>query len=458
MEVKTYGITQVKDAYHQLTAVIIEYPSAVKTPEKEVYAIRDYDTWDLREDFNRRPFSDMEISCVYTNDRPAVKKDKLSIPGRFVVVELKAIKGAVQEDGILKPPSSGGICTWRKQGDRHDWRRKDFSKLALIQLETVYLENGQNVKSCILPELEWSHITNLELDDAVCQDFLLSTGHSLHCEYWLPKDYEKETVNYPLIINISGGGGQYSSEQQHDPTGGHVSRDRGAVAWLGAKEKVLIFSPQLNRDDQTSPDEIMEAVYSFIEKHRVDTERIIGIGSSLGTIKFSQILNNPEYAKLFTTYIQCNGDFRSAQCMFTCDERRMEEKYGYNCLEDYLNKDIWIEKDNYFNTPEFAEAAASLEGVVNNNVAVWVWHGVNDEVAPTSRGVSAYLMLQEAYRRHGYSEAAINKMVKLTLIQTEEYHNMGIFSYHQASKIAVSHQELLDWALEQKKSDLSRLK
>lgn len=457
MGVKTFGVTQVKDAYHQLTAVIIEYPGIVKTPAKGTYAVRDYDTWNFREVFNRRTFSDMGISSVYTNDKPAVREDKASFPGNYVVVELETIKGAVLEEGILKPPSTGGICTWRKQEDRHDWRRKDFSRLALVQLKTVYLENGETVKAGFLPALEWNHITNVELDDAVCEDILLSTGHRLHCEYWLPEGYEEETSNYPLVINISGGGGQYSSEQKDDPTGGHVSRDRGAVSWLGAEKKVLVFSPQLNRDDQTTPDEIMEAVIGFIETHRADQERIIGIGSSLGTIKFSEILNNPEYAKLFTVYIQCNGDFRSARCMFTCDEGRLEEKFGYHCLEDYLNKDLWIEKENYFNTPEYARAEASLKGVIDNKVAVWVWHGVNDEVAPTSRGVSTYLMLREAYRRRGYSEEVVNKLVKLTLIQTEEYHDMGIFCYHQASKIAVSHKELLNWALDMRKSELHRL-
>lgn len=42
--VKTYGVSKVCDAYHQLIALIAEYPKDVVAPSPEDYSVIDYDT------------------------------------------------------------------------------------------------------------------------------------------------------------------------------------------------------------------------------------------------------------------------------------------------------------------------------------------------------------------------------------------------------------------------------
>ena len=42
--VKTYGVSKVCNAYHQLIALIVEYPEKVETPSVDAYSVIDYDT------------------------------------------------------------------------------------------------------------------------------------------------------------------------------------------------------------------------------------------------------------------------------------------------------------------------------------------------------------------------------------------------------------------------------
>ena len=90
--VKTYGVSKVCNAYHQLIALIVEYPEKVETPSVDAYSVIDYDTVEYREAFNVRDQSEAPIVAVYTNDKPEVRENRQSVPGRFVVVELAEIK------------------------------------------------------------------------------------------------------------------------------------------------------------------------------------------------------------------------------------------------------------------------------------------------------------------------------------------------------------------------------
>lgn len=449
--VKTYGVSKVCDAYHQLIALIAEYPEDVVAPTPEDYSVIDYDTAEYREAFNVCEFSEAPITAVYTNDKPQMRANKVSVPGKYVVIELAVIKGAVEEDGIFKPTTIAGNCTWRRTTqagtDGADWRRKDFSKLIVTQKNNVLNAKGDVVSAAgVLPALQYEDLTNLELDDFVSKYFQLSNGNEMYYSYYLPDDYDP-AKKYPMVVSLTGGGGSYRIQPNGDPTGGHISRDRAAVAWLTCGEDVIVLSPQQSNDPyKTTGDDVMEIVYYFLENYAVDPDRVTCIGSSAGGLTWSNILTNPEYAKVFAAYASCNTHFNGAQTMYKAeyDVKRMEDTFGFDRYEDYLNPEMELDESEYYE-----EAKKALAAVVDNGVKVWVWHGYNDETSPVTRGISTYRILRKIYEEKGLSEEEIDELVKLMLIDTQEFHDLGILSYHMASKVAVSHPEFLDWMLAQ---------
>lgn len=453
--VKTYGVSKVCNAYHQLIALIVEYPEKVETPSVDAYSVIDYDTVEYREAFNVRDQSEAPIVAVYTNDKPEVRENRQSVPGRFVVVELAEIKGTVEEDGVLKPTTIAGNCTWRRTTeagtDGADWKRQDFSKLVFKQKEDVKNAAGEVVSPAgVLPTLLFEDLVNLEVDEFVSDFFTLSNGNQMYYSYWLPKNYD-ENRQYPMVVSLTGGGGTYRIQPNGDPRGAHITRDRGAMAWLSAKEDVIVLSPQQCNDPfKSTGDDVMEIVNYFICHYSIDPDRVTCIGSSAGGLTWSNILTKPEYAKVFAAYVPCNTHFNGAQTMYKEEYNvtRMEEAYGFNSYEDYLNPEMEMDDSEYYE-----EAKQALKALVDNKINVWIWHGYNDETASCGKGVSMYRILRRIYQEEGLSEDEINDLVKLTLIDTERFHEMGILSYHMASKVAVSDSDFIDWMLAQTRAD-----
>lgn len=452
---KTIGITKVCDAYHQLVAVAVEYNAEVQSPSADAYSVVDYDTAGFRDVYDQRPFSEAKVTAVYTNDRPEMRENRDSVAGKYVLIELDKIHGAVEEDGIMKPATNAGVCTWRRTTeagtDGADWRRQDFSKLVVTQKADVLGTDGKVVsKAGTLPSMKYEELVNLELDEFVSGYFTLSNGNQMYYSYHLPENYDP-AKKYPLVVSLTGGGGSYRVQPNGDPTGGHISRDRGAVAWLSAEEDVLVLSPQQsNAPYKSNGDDVMEIVYDFMKKYSVDTNRVYAIGSSAGGLTFSSILTNPEYAKVFAAYAPCNTHFNGAQTMYKAeyDVPKMEEKFGFKSYEDFLNPELELDDSEYYEAAKQAFAA-----VVDNRINVYVWHGYNDQTAPADRGVSSYRILRRIYKEQGLSEEEIDKLVKLYLIDTAEFHDMGILSYHMASKVAVAHPEFIQWMLAQTRAD-----
>ncbi len=451
--VGTKGFTKVCDAYHQIVAVAVEYEKEVAAPEIGAYTVIDYDTAEFREAFNRRDQSEAPVIAVYTNDAPEMREDKESVPGKYVIIELAPIAGAVEEDGIMKPAYNAGVCTWRRKTeageDGADWRRQDFSKFVITQTEDVLGTDGEVVSAAgTLPTLQYDELTNLQVDDFECAYFDLSNGNQMYYCYYLPEDYD-ESKAYPMVVSLTGGGGSYREQPNGDPLGGHLTRDRGAIAWTEADEDVIVLTPQQsNSPYKSTGDDVMEIVYYFLENYSVDPDRVYCIGSSAGGLTWSNVLANPEYASVFAAYAPCNTHFNGAQTMYKeeYDVKRMEETWGFSSYEDYLNPEIEKPEEEYYEA-----AKEALKAVVDNRIPVYVWHGFNDETAPCGRGVTTYRLLRRIYEEEGLSEEEIDDLVKIYLIPTQEFHDMGILSYHMASKVAVAHPEFIEWMLSQHK-------
>ena len=209
-------------------------------------------------------------------------------------------------------------------------------------------------------------------------------------------------------------------------------------------------------------DRICDLVQRFLDQYPIDRQRVYCIGSSFGTMSWSTALTQDKYAKLFTAYIQCNGHFNGAVSMFKeeYDVRRAEALLAplTNNFTDFSNPELRKHGDGFFDSEEFQEMAKALKAVVDNRVHMDIWHAVNDQVAPVDRGITTYLVLQEIYRREGLSQEAIDGLLQLHLIPTQRCHDLGIFSYHQASKVAVAELKDLQHTLSLRKDDLMAIR
>lgn len=449
------GFTQVCTAYHQLVAVAVEYSENVQAPAADAYTVIDYATAQFRDAFNIRPSSQAPVTAVYTNSVPEQREDKTSVEGRYVIIELAVIEGAVEEDGVFKPAYNAGVCTWRQTTeagtDGADWRRTDFSKLIITQNVDVVNAQGKVVSAAgTLPTLQYDELVNYGLDEFKGEFYKLSSGNELYYSYYIPEDYDASHA-YPLVVSLTGGGGTYRIQANGDPRGGHISRDGGAVAWLDASEDVIILSPQECSDPfKNTSDDIMEVVNYFLETYSIDLDRVYAIGSSKGGLTWSKILAKPEYAAKFAAYAPCNTNWTGFNTMFKpeYDVKRTEEVHGFNSYEDFMNPELWLDES------EWVESARTvLQAAMDNRINVYVWHAYNDETAPVGRGISTYYALQRFYAEEGLSQAEIDELVKIYLISTEECHDLGVLSGHMASKVAVSHSEFIEWMLAQTRAD-----
>ena len=456
------GIAKIENAYHQLRWLILDYGAPVQIPGPEAYLVRDYATAAFRETFNQYPYSDARIVAAYTSDTPSVRDDRTSVPGQYVVLELAVIAGAVLENGIWKPPFNAGVCTWRQAGDGKDWRRMDFSDLLIAQVLPVTMADGTVVEPGPAGTLDAGDVTTLEVQ-AFTEGYVdFWGGKPLYAAWHLPQGWEHSTGRYPLLVSISGGGGMRVEENGHDRAGGHLTRDRAAAAWLDAGEPVFILTPQIGQEDRAdlpeTMDRICDLVARFMDKYPIDPDRVYCIGSSYGTLSWSTALSQDRYARRFTAYIQCNGHFNGAASLFLeqYDVRQAEALLGplTKDFTDFSDPALRKHGAAFFQSDEYREMRQALQAVVDNRVFVDIFHAANDEVAPVDRGITTYLLLHEMYREEGLDEAAIAKLLRLNIIPTQTYHDLGIFSYHQASKVAVSDREVLRHTLSLKKSQL----
>lgn len=449
------GVTQVMDVFHQITAVIIDYGVEVEAPGTEAYHIVDYDTADLREKTDKREYSEGVITNVYANSSPATLEDPLKAPssGRYVVVELEpahsvefVAEDAYGENCDHRPVTATGICTWRKEGDSSDWRRTDFSKFVVEQTEpvvskdqTVVFEDGQ------LPSMKYEELINIGLDEFVTTTLESSRKTPIHYSYHHPDESRKDE-KFPMMVWVTGGGGRLDFDEVGNPIsiGGNLSRERVPIAWMDMDENLIVVAVQAARDNapyHENYDEVedtAELIQYFIDHMGADPDRIYCMGSSYGTMHLSKFLQ--KHADMIAAYVQCNGHFEGAQTIYT------EE--GDKNFVDYTDASL-LNPDPESYMPEAREA---LKGVVENHIPIWVWHGVNDETAPVTRGVSTVEILKKLYTEQGLDQETIDELAKIYLIEDEEYHSYGIVERHNSSRVAVKHPEFMEWVLQQSRT------
>lgn len=454
-DVKVTGLTALYSPYQKIVALVLEYPENVVAPSVEDFSIVDYENQYYNSANERCDSTTATVTAVYTNNKPEQRADQTSVEGRYVIVELADSNELVYTDGRWNA-NYAGIANVRyaegaKEGvtTTNSMVRPDWNNYVVTQTADVVNAAGKVVSTAgRLPAIDPADIVDLTgATDFTTVDFTSSRGNPVYSMLYVPEDYDA-SQSYPLVVEVSGNSQRAVLGDDGQPLnpGTSVSRDTGAVGWLRVTDDVLILSvqPQVNPTDPDTYNEY-EDTYELIShirsQYNVDSDRIYAIGSSFGTFHLSGVIQR--HPDPFAAYIQCNGVFVNAEGeMLTMYNAETDVVGG-----DYTNTGAYLPESEYYE-----QYKAVMQGLVDNEMPVWIAHGVNDGSIPVTRGVSVYNMLTRLYKEAGKTQDEIDQLVHLTIYQDQDFLDKGVYNYHDALRLASADTDILTWALEQSKS------
>lgn len=449
--------------YHQLTRLFVEYSEEIVAPDMDTYQVIDFATAELKEDYECRPFDVGVITDVYTNTEAAVREDKTSVPGKFVVIEMAGTDGSYvdETEQLWKPKNITGIATWREVGKSSQYVRTDWSMFIVAQTKDVVNAEGTVVASkCILPSLPNEPVYTPEIAEAFTQQFLPAANgtHNINYNIRLPKNYD-ETKEYPVMFVQSGGGGGLNYEQQ-GPNGEllcqacDLTLDAVAIEFVRAREDLIVvaFQRWKNPPAEWEVDDVSDYIQlnEYIRaNYAVDQDRVYALGSSAGTMNTSQAISRrPD---LWNGYVQCNGSYmyldeNGETQRFTLFKDELMISYT-----GYTADQIWeISNDptNRLDQAVIDETGKTFDGVVEYRVPIYFFDGTNTQSGSSLNTSAAYLYLKERYEALGLSTEEIDELIKVAIVDDADFHKVGVCEYHASSKVAVTDGfDVIDWIL-----------
>jgi predicted peptidase len=452
--VQVSAISKVFDAYHQLTAVVVEYSENVIAPDPSGYKVIDYITPNLRDDFMRWPTSsEAPVTAVYTNNRPQMRPDRTSVNGRYVIIELEPTNHSLpaNDEGVNMLNHSAAMATMRTTDpvDQCDYLRTDWSDLVVTQTVDVKNAKGEVVApSTDLQELTNDKVKHPELNRFEQQVYVNSQGIDVHYSIYLPRTYN-EGRKFPLFYYITGNGGRLNHLQRDDDgnlvnLGGPLTRDRLALTATELSENAIVVVPQLWRnapaewENDTTQDAI-DLLENVLDQYSVDRDRVYAAGSSFGTFALSDVL--AQRADLISAYVQFNGRWTDAPSAFP------PEYQGRLTDKDIAYVDA-LPRVSTTDPAYLAQAEAVMGDVVARRIPVLVSHGVNDQTISSPSGISTYEALRALYKAEGMSDAEIDKLVMIDLYEDPAYLAMGVSERHANVPVAIKNNpQLFTWLL-----------
>jgi len=400
------------------------------------------------------------ITAIYSNSKPAMRPDKKSVGGKYVIIEIAQIKDIEPYDGEFgyHPVHNAVIATWRQLNpaagidDTCTRLRKDFSAVEIIQ--HVDVRNGGNTSIVSsagkLPTLLYEDLTNFEIDEFVHSSVTTQVHKSqARFSYYLPKGYHPHNKNkkYPMVVFVTGNSGRLEFSNgavlgdEPENIGGQLGRDRMSMRWLTEEEDVIVVAPQTSRVNvpytYDPVDEISSIIDYFLAEYNVNPDRVYAIGSSAGTSQLNSYLRTN--AGKIAGFISCNGFvFPGVPSNFVPPYNG--RLWGYT-KEQVLS---WVP-----GTPQHVydatfqanldRARVAFSEVVKNRVPMWYYQAVNDQELPVGGSLTNYEDLRYIYKNDvGLSDAEIDKLVKLVLYDDAEMLEEGIVEFHGAvNKAAV---------------------
>ncbi len=401
--VSTQAITDMKLLGQKLAAVAIEYESVV---DSSSLSTQSYEIMDL--DSSGETMATAEISKVYTNNKPEMRTDGKSVPGKYVIVEIadSSRVGIMMTDYVYYDENG------QKQVQPY-WLKKDVNT-TVQQLEDILAKNGKVISKASTSEMGMTKETvQLKYDEF--EDLLTipsSSGEDhIMVKYRLPKNYNP-AKKYPIMMSLTGMGTSFWQVNGEDNFGTSIAIDKSATAWMEEEDMIIVSThyrssvPQSMQDTYSASDDIIATYEYFIENFSVDTDRVYLTGNSMGTAKsFEVLMKRPD---LVSAFIVANGAVNPGPRAYP-DSRKDELK------------------------EELAEVADA-------GVAIWFHHGLNDRSITIQRAQTAYQALLELHEENGRSQEWIEEHLKFTTYSNEDFIvdglDIGPPIYHSATKLA----------------------
>ena len=219
----------------------------------------------------------------------------------------------------------------------------------------------------------------------------------------LPEGYDS-TKKYPLVLYVAGGGTSYwelrdaSGAVTANNLGTNVYYDNVLFSWLD--KNAIVVSPHVHSDRNTvSAHEVAAVVELLAERYPgVDTDRIIFIGNSNGTLLLSETVRL--YPKLANVFFVVNGNF------------------GRMPGEGSTGIDGWTD--------------AEIEAVVEHGLSVWLHRGETDGNVKANQ--NEYEKLRAFYRAAEYSDEWIAKNLHISAYMSWKFKYWGE-SDHSCTRI-----------------------
>ena len=440
--------------YHQVSSLFIEYSEEVVAPTTDDYVVVDYNTYNLKEDYERRPYDAGVITAVYTNNAPALLPDKTSVPGKYVVIELATTDGSYYDEmeQIWKPSNVTGIATWRLIGDSSEYLRKDWSLFVVTQRKDVLNAKGDIVNAKgVLPALpnEAVYTPEVACFEQIAIPSETDTAHDINFNIALPENYDA-SKKYPVVFCQPGGGGGLNYKQQDEQgnficLGCDVTRDGVLTAFVRRPEELIVVGaqPWKNVPEEWTVDnsaDYIQLIEYVLKNYAADPERVYLLASSQGTRYSAEaIMRRPD---LITAYALCNGGFNQ----FTLCKPELMVPFNNATAKEVMA--ICQNPENHLDAETIAEKGKAFDGVVEYEIPIYLFDGTNTQSGCSLNTFSNYIYLTQRYTEKGLTQQQIDELLQIHVADDDEFHPLGVCEYHASSKIAVTEgYDVIDWLL-----------
>ena len=227
----------------------------------------------------------------------------------------------------------------------------------------------------------------------VAEQILEGKEGEIHYSYYLPESYDESKI-YPMVVVMPG----YDMMWFGEESSGRNLNWNGFLSWTKLDTDMIVVSAQLTDWHEKSARQAIELTEYFIKNFNVDTSRIYAAGYSAGEETMSRAVSmRPDlYAAYLHGASQWDGEY---------------------------------------------------ESVAKNGVAVYIYMADGDEYYGSEKARSAYENLYEAYKNNGFSDEAIDSLLRLEIPPDSFFNEKGIYNYHGGANILFDDESNLNWII-----------
>lgn len=220
---------------------------------------------------------------------------------------------------------------------------------------------------------------------------------SIHYSYYLPESYDGKKP-LPMVLTIPG----YDMMWFGEESAGKNNSWNGFTEWTKLDEDLIAVTAQLTDWNEKSARQCIELTEYFIDNFNIDKSRIYAAGYSAGGETMSRAVSiRPD---LYAAYLHVSSQWDG-----------------------------------------------TFEPIAENDVAVFIFIGENDEYYGSEQAEDAYQSLYEAYSLSGKDNYEIDKVLQLEVAEDEYFNRHGIDNYHAGGSLIFDDKSALNWILEHKK-------